>query len=89
MTPLPYLTRTWRAPDGHDGGGWTRTQIEAFKALMWKALIKYKGLPRLVSAWDDGRDCLCWYSARACDEETELRDKCRAIFGVHERAPEA
>jgi len=53
---MPYLTRTWQAPGGWKGEGWPRDKVTAFERLMRAASVKRKGEPRLVDAWDDGRD---------------------------------
>ena len=79
------VTRSWLAPEGFDGRGWTAEQLDAFGALMEAANIKVRGVPRLVAVWARSRGCMCWYNARAGREEIALRDKCRAIFGARER----
>ena len=79
-------SRTWAAKGGYDGEGWTRRQLDDFGALMEAASVKPRGRPRLVTAWNRSRSCVCWYSAQAGPEEVALRDKCRAIFGARERS---
>ena len=79
-------SRTWVAEGGYDGEGWTRRQLDDFGALMEAASVKPRGRPRLVTAWNRSRSCVCWYSAQAGPEEVALRDKCRAIFGARERS---
>lgn len=82
---LGIVTRSWLAPEGFGGRGWTREQLDAFGTLMEDASVKARGVPRLVSVWVRSRDCCCWYNARAGRDEVVLRDKCRAIFGARER----
>jgi hypothetical protein len=82
---LGIVTRSWLAPEGFDGRGWTRKQLDDFGALMEAASIKVRGTPRLVTDWVRSRGCCCWYNARASREEITLRDKCRVIFGTRER----
>lgn len=60
----------------------------SFEQLMREASIKRRGEPVLVGGWDDGGGRVPWYSARCGPEEVALRDKCRVIFGIKERAPD-
>lgn len=87
---LVYVKRSWLAPSGYDGEGWTGPQVTRFEALMrrhartvrnQRGQKAAKGMPMLVSAWDDGRGCLCWYTARAGAAERALYQRCVAIFG--------
>lgn len=86
------MLRRWLAPGGWDGPRWTGEQVERFEKLMRehsRSLMKHgrwskpvKGVPALVSSWDDGRSALCWYEARRGPEERELYERCRGIFGM-------
>jgi len=82
---IGIVTRSWLAPEGFDGQGWTPAQLDDFGALMETASAKVRGAPPLVQSWARSRGCMCWYDARAGREEMALRAKCRAIFGARER----
>ena len=80
-----YVRRTWLAPVGlNDGNGWPVDVVQKFEALMRKHAVKRRGLPVLISSWDDGRGRGCWYDGRVGPEETAIRNECRRMFGVHE-----
>ena len=77
---MSVVSRTWFSDDG-----WPAEAVAEFEKVMRSASRKPRGMPALVSAWDDGRGRQCWYDAHPGPDETLLRDRCRRIFGARER----
>ena len=88
---MPHVTRTWQAPA--DGEGWRDSWPLAVRRLFVRLMAAAEerrhggGQPPTVEAWAMSRGVVAWYSARVGPEETDLRDRCRALFGAREREP--